>query len=46
MIRLSTKLAIIALALSLGTTAYGQSGDWYVSGSAVYNDLDKARKLD
>ena len=46
MIRLLTKLAIIALALSLGTTAYGQASDWYVTGSVVYNDLDDERKLD
>jgi len=26
--------------------AYGQASDWYVTGSVVYNDLDKDRKLD
>ena len=46
MIRLLTKLVIIALALSLGTTAYGQSGDWYAAGSIVYNDDDGARNTD
>ena len=46
MIRPLTKLAIIALALSFGTMAYGQASDWYVTGSAVYNDLDDDRRLD
>ena len=46
MTRLLTKLTIIALALSFGTTAYGQSSDWYATGSIVYNDMDKDRTLD
>ena len=46
MIRPLAKLAILALALSFGTTAYGQASDWYMTGSAVYNDLDDERKLD
>jgi|GEM_PF-570976 len=46
MLRPLTKLAIIALSLSLGTTAYGQDSDWYMTGSIVYNDGDEDRLVD
>ena len=39
-------LTILALMVALSPIAQAQEGDWYVTGSAVYNDDDPDRKLD
>ena len=36
----------ILLVMSVTTTAYGQSDDWYVSGGIVYTDDDPKRRID
>ena len=39
-------LAFFILALSFTTTALGQSGDWYVAPSVIWNDDDEDRAID
>jgi OOP family OmpA-OmpF porin len=40
------RLALIVFALSFATAAFGQSGDWYASGSIIYNNDDPYRAID
>jgi hypothetical protein len=40
------RLALIVFALSFATAAFGQSGDWYGSGSIIYNNDDPYRAID
>jgi OOP family OmpA-OmpF porin len=40
------RLILIVFALSFTAEAFGQTGDWYVSGSIVYNNDDPYRAID
>jgi len=40
------RLTLIVFALSFATAALGQSGDWTVSGSIIFNDDDPYRAID
>ncbi len=42
----SIRLALAGLALSFATTAIGQSGDWYVAPSLIWNDDGAYRAID
>jgi len=41
-----TRLTLAGIALSFATTAMGQSGDWYVAPSLIYNDDAAYRAID
>ena len=40
------RVALVAALLSVAPAALAQMGEWYISGSAVYNDDDPDRKID
>jgi len=46
MTSLSIRLTLAGLALSFATAAIGQSGDWYVAPSLIWNDDDVFRAID
>ena len=43
---IAVRLAICALATCLAPAAQAQGGEWYITGSAVYNDDDPDRRID